>query len=192
MKQPLLLLAAAAVVGIIIVNYKEILEFPLKEQRLSSVDGRTYYVKKGPNAQEAADALALINQRCTTLVRSLSSTGEFVENNNLLQARYNPGSITENILNQEAAFTINKGEQISFCLRTVDNQGHIYDINTLMYVAIHELAHIGSKSVGHTPEFIRYFTYLVKQSMNRGLYIYVDYSKKPVNYCGVLIDENIV
>lgn len=192
MKQPLILLVTATVIGIIAVNYKEILEFPFKEQRLSNVDGKMYSVKKGPHAQEAADTLALINQKCSILVRSLPSSGAFAENNKLLQARYNPGNITENILSQEAAFTLNKGEQISFCLRTVDNQGRVYDINTLMYVAIHELAHIGCKSTGHTPEFIEYFRYLIKEGMNKGVYRYIDYSKNPVNYCGVVIDESIV
>lgn len=192
MKQALLFLTIAAVTGLIIANYQEILELPFKEQRISSIDGKKYFVKKGPQAQEAADTLAIINQRCTKLVAELPLNGEYFINNRLLKKRYNPDSITENILDKEAAFTINKGEQISFCLKTTDNKGRIYDINTLMYVAIHELAHIGCESVGHTPEFIKYFGFLIKESLNKGLYKYVDYSKQPVNYCGVIIDESIV
>lgn len=192
MKQALLFLTIAAVTGLIIANYQEILELPFKEQRISSIDGKKYFVKKGPQAQEAADTLAIINQRCTKLVAELPLNGEYFINNRLLKKRYNPASITENILDKEAAFTVNKGEQISFCLKTTDNKGRIYDINTLMYVAIHELAHIGCESVGHTPEFIKYFGFLIKESLNKGLYKYVDYSKQPVNYCGVIIDESIV
>lgn len=192
MKQALLFLTIAAVTGLIIANYQEILELPFKEQRISSIDGKKYFVKKGPQAQEAADTLAIINQRCTKLVAELPLNGEYFINNRLLKKRYNPDSITENILDKEAAFTVNKGEQISFCLKTTDNKGRIYDINTLMYVAIHELAHIGCESVGHTPEFIKYFGFLIKESLNKGLYKYVDYSKQPVNYCGVIIDESIV
>lgn len=192
MKQALLFLTIATITGLIIANYQEILELPFKEQRVSSIDGKKYFVKKGQQAQEAADTLAIINQRCTKLVAELPLNGEYFINNRLLKKRYNPDSITENILDKEAAFTVNKGEQISFCLKTTDNKGRIYDINTLMYVAIHELAHIGCESVGHTSEFIKYFGFLIKESLNKGLYKYVDYSKQPVNYCGVIIDESIV
>ena len=50
------------------------------------------------------------------------------------------------------SYSINKGEEIVFCLRSGKN-GELHDINELMYVAIHEIAHVGCPEIGHTPLF---------------------------------------
>ena len=52
----------------------------------------------------------------------------------------------------ETSKKINKGEEIVFCLRSIpDNKLH--NINELMYVAIHEIAHVGCPEIGHTSLF---------------------------------------
>jgi hypothetical protein len=54
--------------------------------------------------------------------------------------------------NSFTSYTVNKGEEMVFCIRSKkDNK--IHDINELMYVAIHEIAHIGCPEIGHTDLF---------------------------------------
>ena len=64
------------------------------------------------------------------------------------------------------------------------------DINTMMFVAIHELAHLMTKSIGHTPEFWNNMKYLLKKAIDINLYVKQDFSKKPVNYCGTKITNS--
>src|SRR4029079_14269048 len=50
----------------------------------------------------------------------------------------------------DSAYTENK-EVITLCLVDPESKKQ-YDLNTVMYVAIHELAHVVSKNTGHGPE----------------------------------------
>ena len=53
---------------------------------------------------------------------------------------------------KNTSYTINKGEKIVICLRS-KFLNEIHDINTIMYVVIHELAHVACPEFGHTPLF---------------------------------------
>ncbi len=88
---------------------------------------------------------------------------------------------TRFVENTTNTFVQNKGEVISLCLR---NGSDLYDHNTLMFVLLHEAAHIYSSSVGHGPEFWRNFRFLLVEASKLGIYTPVDYSKSPVRYCG--------
>ena len=65
----------------------------------------------------------------------------------------------------------------------------IHDNNTLLYVAIHELAHVFSDATGHGDEFVDKFKFLLQISKKNNIYIPSDYSKNPIEYCGMTIDE---
>ena len=82
---------------------------------------------------------------------------------------------------------------ILFCNGPRHGKGsELYDINTMMYVAVHELAHVVSESIGHTVEFKLNFADLLKKAIEIGVYEYVDYSKKPIDYCGIPLSVNIL
>jgi hypothetical protein len=99
----------------------------------------------------------------------------------------------ENVLDIDTSYTLNKGSYVILCLSPRDTETKkVYDINTLMYVAIHELAHIVSTSVGHTPEFIKNFKSLLTYAVQAKIYTVVDYSKNPQEYCGISINKNIL
>lgn len=91
---------------------------------------------------------------------------------------------TENADDDDTAFTINKGESMSLCLRQGHSPRPFHDYNTLCFVVIHELAHIASVSEGHNTEFIENFKFLLKEAAAMGYYTPVDYNKKPFIYCG--------
>ena len=66
----------------------------------------------------------------------------------------------------------------------------LVDINTMMFVAIHELAHIMTKSVGHTPEFWDNMRFLLEEAIKINIYKKQDFSRNPVEYCGTQITDS--
>lgn len=76
------------------------------------------------------------------------------------------------------SFTINK-KDVFLCLK--DKQGKYYDINSLMYVALHEMAHVVCAEKNHTALFAKIFKSILQHASNIGLYD----STKPFvkNYC---------
>jgi predicted metal-dependent hydrolase len=66
----------------------------------------------------------------------------------------------------------------------------LIDKNTLTFVAIHELAHTMTLSIGHKEEFWNNFKFLLENAVRAHIYTAVDYGKTPIQYCGILIDEN--
>ena len=77
------------------------------------------------------------------------------------------------------SFTLNKKET-HLCLK--DKSGEYYDYNTIMYVAIHELAHVLCSSIGHTEEWQGIFDVLLDRAHNMGIYDKNIPMQK--NYCG--------
>ena len=88
------------------------------------------------------------------------------------------------------AYSENKGEKLAFCLNTEKNGDNLIDQNTLTFVAIHELSHIATKSVGHTDEFWQNFKFLLGESGKLNIINLVDYKKEPKRYCGMTISDN--
>ena len=90
---------------------------------------------------------------------------------------------------KHTSYSVNKGEKIVFCIR--DKKTHeLVDINTMMFVAIHELAHVMTKSVGHTEEFWNNMRYLLKKAIKINVYKKVDYRDNPKPYCGTKITDS--
>lgn len=98
-------------------------------------------------------------------------------------------NIKESWKNESTSYSINKGEQLVFCIRDKLNNS-IHDINTLMFVAIHELAHIVTNELQHTKKFWNNMKKLLHRAEDIGVYRYVDYSTNPVEYCGMMIDSS--
>jgi predicted metal-dependent hydrolase len=89
------------------------------------------------------------------------------------------------------SFSINKGEEIAFCLKS-KKTGEIHQLNLLMYVAIHEMAHIACPEIGHGALFKKIFRFLTEVSMEIGVYSKENYESKPVEYCGMVLSSSIV
>ena len=60
----------------------------------------------------------------------------------------------------------------------------------MMFVAIHELAHTMTKSIGHTEEFWDNFRTLLKNARKLGIYERVNYNETPKSYCGIKITDD--
>jgi predicted metal-dependent hydrolase len=91
---------------------------------------------------------------------------------------------------QFTSHTRNKGEAIIFCLRQRDENENLVDMNTMMFVAIHEMGHVISKTVGHNDEFWNNFKWLLNIATKHNIYENVDYKNDPQEYCGMIITDN--
>ena len=89
------------------------------------------------------------------------------------------------------SFSVNKGEELSICLKS-KKTGELHDINLLMYVVIHEMAHFACPDVGHGLLFKKIFRKFIEEAININLYKKVDYSEHPVEYCGMTLSSSII
>lgn len=159
---------------------------------ISDVNGNKYCVRDRSKLEMAADRLATINNKMNELVAHVGKKYPDQENVRRLVSGYNPKKIYETLPTSEyTAYSENKGEKLAFCLDTEKNsEGRLIDINTLMYVALHELSHVATKSIGHTTEFWDNFKFLITEAKAIGVYNPVDYKKEPARYCGMNITDN--
>jgi hypothetical protein len=89
------------------------------------------------------------------------------------------------------SFSVNKGEEIAFCLKS-KKTGNIHELNLLMYVAIHEMAHIACPEIGHGDLFKKIFKFLTEVAIDIGVYNLENYESIPVEYCGMMLSSNIL
>jgi predicted metal-dependent hydrolase len=89
------------------------------------------------------------------------------------------------------SFSVNKGEEIALCLKS-KKTGSLHQINLLMYVTIHEMAHVACPEIGHGELFKKIFKFLCEQSIKIGIYKYDDYQNNPIEYCGMMLSSSII
>jgi predicted metal-dependent hydrolase len=89
------------------------------------------------------------------------------------------------------SFSVNKGEEIALCLKS-KKTGEMHELNLMMYVTIHEMAHIACPEIGHGDLFKRIFKFLCEQAISINIYSYDDYDTNPVEYCGMVLSSNII
>lgn len=155
----------------------------------STLDGRDYLVRNKEDSVDAANRLAQIRLNMVKLCDYLEANHQDEEHVQLLLKRFNPNNLLEKPKSSKyTAYSVNKGEKIVICLREKETD-NLIKINTLMFVSLHELAHVMTKSVGHTEEFWDNFRYLLKKSIKVGVFEHVDYSKSPEKYCGIKITD---
>lgn len=157
---------------------------------VSNIDGESYLVRNREDKQEACDILASIKNNLQKIVTYLKENHISDPKVKRLVSKYKPQNISESIPNTNyTSYSVNKGEKIVFCIR--DKKTHnLVDINTMMFVAIHELAHIMTKSIGHTEEFWDNMRYLLKKGIKIGVYRNVNYKDNPKAYCGTQITDS--
>ena len=159
---------------------------------VSTVDGNKYCVRDRKRIAEAADLLANVTTKCKELVKYMDENHNDNQDVRQLVSGFNPAKVMETLPTSTfTAYSENKGEKVAFCLnqQKADNN-NLIDENTLLFVAIHELAHIMTKSIGHKSEFWANFKFLLENAKEAGIHDPVDYKKKPQEYCGMKIRDN--
>ena len=162
----------------------------------SDIDDNYYWVREYPDKQIAANTLAKIKINMLILINYLKNNiNKFPENMSYIKDLVTRTKIINIMETPEddkyTSYTINKGEKIVFCLRSKIFK-NVHDMNTILYVVIHELGHVGCPEFGHTPLFKKIFKFLLEQSVQINIYKPINYINNPQNYCGMTINEYIL
>jgi hypothetical protein len=187
------ILAYVLIFLVMVLSYKIYEESDMFQLKciVSDVDGNRYCVRERNKLELAADLLAQATEKCKQLVRYVDKSHPDNEDVKRLVKNFNPKTIQETLPTSAlTAYSENKGEKIAFCLNTTKEGNKLIDIHTLTFVAIHELSHIMTESVGHKPEFWANFKFLLENAKNANIYNPVDYKKNPQQYCGMTIKDN--
>jgi hypothetical protein len=116
------------------------------------------------------------------ILEPMFSRGSF--NDPYLNSVYNgnKGNLLSNVslYRGDKSYTINKSK-IFLCLR--DNEQEYYSNNMLLFVLLHEIAHVMCDEIGHVPKFHKIFDALIQEASKLGIYD----TTIPVvqNYCDV-------
>jgi hypothetical protein len=128
------------------------------------------------------------------LINNKNNYPEYKEYIEMLEKNFNKRrtKIYENKLNSDhTSYSVNKGEEFVFCLRCKKTK-QLHDLNLLLYVAVHEMAHAGCPEIGHTPLYNKIFKFYLKIAKEHQIYTYENYARTPVNYCGLRLYTNIL
>jgi hypothetical protein len=178
---------------VMILSYKIYQESDMFQLKciVSDVDGNKYCVRERNKLELAADLLANACECCKQLVRYVGEKHPTNPDVKRLVENFNPKTIQETLPTSSlTAYSENKGEKIAFCLNTTKAGNKLIDLDTLTFVAIHELSHVMTESIGHKPEFWANFKFLLENAKEASIYQPIDYKKKPQQYCGMTIKDN--
>lgn len=191
MKETLIIIVFIIVFYIVfIMNDSSLVKFEL--------EGNAILVRDTPDKEQSAKLLnELINRMYLLKKYVVDNRDKYLDykeyidqfNENFTNSRT---KIYETSLTSEyTSYSINKGEELVFCLRS-KSTFKLHDINLLMYVAVHELAHTACPETGHTPLFNKIFKFLLERAMEINIYYYEDYANHPIEYCGMKLYTNIL
>ncbi len=152
----------------------------------------SFLVLDGPKSKEAALILCQVNKRLKTFMNYLKMYPQ--PGTDRLLERYSDLKIVES---SDSAYTINKSlgyfDKIHLCLK---RQGRFFDIDTIMFVVIHELTHVMRDSLDlfndHPRGFWRDNRMLLLEAEKAGVMKNINYGLSPVQYCEKKIASNPV
>ena len=150
-------------------------KFPLVSVT-SSVDGRTYKVRDMPDKEEAANLMARVRAK---IMRLYSYVSEKFPNKPQIK------QLNKNFTPDPSRF------EVHLCLRQREgNNEALVSENIMVFVSLHEMAHVITPSLGHGPDFWNNFAWLLKQAEEIKIYSYQDFKAHPVSYCGLNITDS--
>jgi hypothetical protein len=158
----------------------------------STVDNESYLVRNLPDKQDAADRLARTRAKLLRLITVLKQShgdkplvAQLGRNFDAAPSRFSESTPDASY----TSYSVNKGEKVYMCLRQRNEREELVDENIITFVAIHELAHIGTHEIGHTPLFWNNFAWLLQRAEEIQVYQFTDFSAHPVEYCGIRITD---
>ena len=160
---------------------------------VSDINGKKYCVRERTKIKEASNLLAITTEKLNKLVEHLHKTYPEKKSVILLYKNYNPKKIKEILPTSEyTAYSENKGEKIAFCLSKIDKNDvdNLIEENTLMFVALHEISHLATETIGHGDDFWNNFKFIIQEAKKINVYQPIDYKKNKTQYCGTVIKDN--
>ena len=181
------------VITAIVIFFCFLVEYDKKASEMtyvkSNINGEMYRVRKLDDKIEASDILAETEIKLRNICNFLKK--KFPDDDRVKRLdRFDNTIIQESDGNgNQTSYSINKGEKLVLCLRAKDGTNSFVDKNVLLFVSLHEITHIMTKSVGHTEEFWDNFKFVLKECQEAGLYKCIDFSKNPQKYCGIKVSN---
>ena len=163
----------------------------------SDIDNQLYLVRDLPDKQYASNMLARIKKNIMDLNNYLATNKD-----NYKEYQTYIDQLSEKVpyivimeSTEDSAYTsysVNKGEQIVFCIRSRRHKNEIHDLNLMMYVVLHELSHVACPEYGHTSLFKKIFAFITNTAISLDMYKKIDFIDNPLEYCGLTITDSIV
>jgi hypothetical protein len=176
----------------------------------SDFDNQSYMVRNRDDKKQAANMLARVKANIYAVTDYLAN--KLIDPVTSRRERYKEfkpyilqlKNKIKNVVIRESSentvytsYTLNKGEQIVFCIRSkaitnVLTSNNIHDINIIMYVTLHEMSHVACPEYHHTPLFKKIFRFICEEGIEMGIYKRIDFRTTPKEYCGMQINDSIV
>ena len=151
--------------------------------------GTAFWVKRAPGQELVADRLSLLTRSLKTLLDAADDAYPGDPRIANVRARWN-GRLGETENYGDVAFSLNKND-VYVCLRSTTT-GLLEDVNTSMYVLLHEIAHVATDTYGHPPEFWLNFRWFLEVAEQLGMYTYSDFDAVQTTYCGHTLGNNVL
>lgn len=166
----------------------------------SDIDDTHYLVRNVTDKQEASNTLARIRQNVIKLSDYLYLN---INDGNIKKYKKYVIRLHQKVRDivlleseQDSIYTsysVNKGEQIIFCLRSRKTRDNLHDINLMMYVVLHEISHVACPIYdNHGPLFREIFSFIATSAVNIGLYKKINFAINNTEYCGLNITDSII
>jgi len=166
---------------------------PQNLTKLKASDGHEYSVQNLPDKQQACEIMSKIRKNLETLIKKYKDDPATMADARVktMVERFNPANMCENsVTSDSTSYSENKGELIVVCLRDKKPPYKFADENTIMFVILHEMAHLMTTTIGHTSEFWANFRRILGDAVSTGIYQDVNYARQPTSYCGMTITDS--
>lgn len=124
-------------------------------------------------------------------------TNEYIQERiSQLINKYDPDSVYEiSPLNTSGVTSYTQDKRtLILCLRhkekDANGNNELHDINTIMFVVVHELSHMMNDLWGHKINFWILFKFMLQNSVDCEVYKPVNYALHPIKYCGLALSYN--
>ena len=156
-------------------------------------DGQSYEMQDLSDKQKAVELMVEIRRRLQLVKEFYETTPGLASDPPVARflVNYHPEAFVENdVKSSDTSYSENKGQRIVVCLRDKTKPPYpLIDINTIMFVILHEMGHLMTETIGHTPEFWSNFKRILEDATKLGLYTSVNYAREPKSYCGMTITD---
>ena len=168
---------------------------PRNTIRMTGPDGQQYEMQNLPNKEKAVEVMASIHGNLVKLYEYYKTTPNVAQEPPVARfvSRFSSDVFVENDMSSpDTSYSENKGQKIVVCLRdkTKPPQYPVIDQNTVMFVMLHEMAHLMTETIGHTQEFWTNFKRVLNDAVQLGIYQPENYAQRPKAYCGMTITDS--